>query len=209
MFTLTYSTNKQGSLKMDYIKNILQVYKQCTDDEIAHGMRWYAEAKEKAYVICDQYELPLHVVVGVIAALSPTNKWNMNLRNAEDMCRIFTDGGYVEDCKPSTYKTMRDKAWSILKSMPDTKTEVATILNGLKITDFFWCIMGDDTCVIDGHAWCIANYDRRKLQDVPNIGKKLRQELQEAYVLAAVEHGMKAYQMQAATWVAWKRIHNV
>jgi len=44
---------------------------------------------------------------------------------------------------------------------------------------------------------------------VPNIGKKLRQELQEAYVLAAVEHGMKAYQMQAATWVAWKRIHNV
>jgi len=104
---------------------------------------------------------------------------------------------------------MRDKAWSILKAMPDSETEVATILNGPKITDFFWCIMGDDTCVIDGHAWCIANYNRRKLQLVPNIGKKLRQELQEAYVLAAVEHGMKAYQMQAATWVAWKRIHNV
>ena len=192
-----------------YTRNILKVYKQCTEEEIAHGMTWYAKAKEDAYIICDKYELPLHVVIGVIAALSPTNEWHMNLRNADDMCRIFTDGGYVEDCKPSTYKTMRDKAWSILQTNPHTSGDVAFILRGPKITDFFWCILGDDTCVIDGHAWCIANSDRRTLQNVPNIGKMLRQDLQEAYRRAAVKHDMTAYQMQAATWVAWKRIHNV
>jgi len=193
-----------------YTRNILKVYKQCTEEEIAHGMTWYADAKSYAYDICDKYELPLHVVVGVIAALSPTNRWpNPNLRNADDMCRIFTEGGYVEDCKPSTYNTMRDKAWSILQSMPHNSSDVAFILRGPKITDFFWCILGDDTCVIDGHAWCIANNDRRTLQNVPNIGKMLRQDLQEAYRRAAVKHNMTAYQMQAATWVAWKRIHNV
>ena len=192
-----------------YTRNILKVYKQCTEEEIAHGMTWYADAKSYAYDICDKYELPLHIVVGVKAALSPTNSWYMNLRNADDMCKVFTEGGYVEDCKPSTYNTMRDKAWSILQSMPHTSGDVAFILRGPKITDFFWCILGDDTCVIDGHAWCIANNDRRTLQNVPNIGKMLRQDLQEAYRRAAVKHNMTAYQMQAATWVAWKRIHNV
>ena len=74
-----------------YTRNILKVYKQCTEEEIAHGMTWYADAKSYAYDICDKYELPLHIVVGVIAALSPTNEWYMNLRNADDMCRIFTE----------------------------------------------------------------------------------------------------------------------
>jgi hypothetical protein len=125
------------------------------------------------------------------------------------MLKTFTDGGYVEDCAPCTYKAMRDKAWSILTDMPDDEWSVEIILKGPKITDFFWCIMGFDVCVIDGHAWCIANADRRTMQEVPNIGKKLRQELQSAYSKAAKVHGMTAYEMQAATWVAWKRIHNV
>jgi hypothetical protein len=86
---------------------------------------------------------------------------------------------------------------------------IAKLLNGPKITDFFWCILGHDVCVIDGHAWCIANADRRTLQEVPNIGKKLRQELQAAYVAAGASQGVTAYEMQAITWVAWKRIHNV
>ena len=192
-----------------YTRNILKVFAQCTSDEVQHGLNWYSDAKKEAQNIADKYQLPLHVVVGVIAALSPTNGWEMNLRNADTMCRIFVDGGYVEDTKPSTYKTMRDKAWSILQTMPHNIDDVAFILNGPKITDFAYCIMGNDVCVIDGHAWCIANADRRTMQEVPNIGKKLRAELQQAYSNAGKKHNMTAYEMQAATWVAWKRIHNL
>tara|TARA_R110000751_G_scaffold24133_2_gene66047 strand:- start:404 stop:991 length:588 start_codon:yes stop_codon:yes gene_type:complete len=192
-----------------YTRNILKVFAQCTDAELQHGLTWYSDAKQEAQSIADKYQLPLHVVVGVIAALSPTNEYGQNIRNADTMCRIFVDGGYVEDTKPSTYNTMRDKAWSILQSMPHNIDDVAFILNGPKITDFAYCIMGEDVCVIDGHAWCIANNDRRTMQKVPNIGKKLRAELQECYRRAGKKHGMTAYQMQAATWVAWKRIHNV
>jgi hypothetical protein len=46
------------------------------------------------------------------------------------------------------------------------------------------------------------------MQDVPSIGKKLRAELQDAYVKAGKKHNMTAYEMQAATWVTWKRVHN-
>ena len=198
-----------GKHMTQYTRNILKVYKQCTDDELQHGMTWYAEANDKCQLISDQYDLPLRIVVGVVAALSPTNEWHQNLKDALNMIDNFVAGGYIEDCTCCTYNTMRDKAWSILQTMPHTDDDVAFILRGPKITDFFYCIMGHDVCVIDGHAWCIANNDRRTLQEVPNIGKKLRAELQECYRRAAKKHGITAYQMQAATWVAWKRIHNV
>lgn len=193
----------------DYVKNIMAVYKQATPDEITHGMTWYHQAQQSAQAIADKTELPLHVVVGVIAALSPTNKWERNLFDAELFCQTFINGGYIEDVKASTYKKMWEKAWKILTDMPEDEWDVEIILNGPKITDFFWCIMGYDCCVIDGHAWGIANADRRVMQEVPNIGKKLRQELQEGYAKAAKKAGIKPYQMQATTWVAWKRIHNV
>jgi len=63
--------------------------------------------------------------------------------------------------------------------------------------------------VIDGHAWCIANDDRRTMQEVPFIGKKLRAELQDAYRVAGNAVGISAYQMQAITWVTWRRIHKI
>ena len=194
---------------MSHYSNIIKTFKQANAEELQHGLQWYSIAKAEAYVIADKYQLPLHIVIGVIAALSPTNKWDLNLRNADDMCRIFTQGGYVEDTKPSTYKTMRDNAWHILQSMPNDLDGVVFILHGPKISDFAQCIAGEDICVIDGHAWCIANDDRRTMQEVPNIGKKLRLELQQAYSKAGRKHNMTAYQMQAATWVAWRRIHGV
>jgi hypothetical protein len=194
---------------MSYYVNISKIYKQCDIAELHHGITWYNDAKKECQNIADRYELPLHIVTGVVAALSPTNKWEQNIKDGDNMCRIFTDGGYVEDCKPCTYKTMRDKAWSILQSMPHNDDDVAFILRGPKITDFFYCIMGRDVCVIDGHAWCIANNDRRTMQEVPNIGKKLRADLQKAYSKAGKKYNMTAFQMQAATWVAWRRIHGV
>jgi len=194
---------------MNYVDNILAVYDEASGLEYFDGTGWYVEARGEAMFIADRCELPLRVVVGVIAALSPTNKWGRNLRDARAMCETFVAGGYVEDVTVCTYGKMRDKAWSILEDMPEDDQAVANILKGPKITDFFWCIMGHDVCVIDGHAWCIANADRRTMQEVPNIGKKHRQELQDAYRVAAHAHGLKAYEMQAITWLAWKRIHNV
>jgi hypothetical protein len=194
---------------MDYAKNIISVFGHASTDEIEQGKRWYADALQAAQDIADKHELPLHIVVGVIAALSPTNKWERNLSDADNMCDVFVSGGYVEDTAPCTYKKMRDKAWSILVEMPDCASDVEPILKGPKITDFFWCILGHDTCVIDGHAWCIANDDRRTMQEVPFIGVQKRLELQEAYTTAAEACGLTAYQIQAITWVTWKRMHNV
>ena len=197
------------SKTMTYAKSIIAVFEQATEGELNHGLTWYNEAKQECQVMADKYQLPLRIVVGVVAALSPTNRWSRNLIDASNMLKVYTDGGYVESTSPCTYKTMRDKAWSILQTNPHSDDDVLFILKGPKISDFFACIMGHDVCVIDGHAWCIANNDRRTMQEVPNIGKKLRCDIQAAYSEAGKEKGLTAFQMQATTWVTWKRIHNV
>ena len=195
---------------MNYARNIEKVFAAAELNEIKHGLAWYQDAQDACQTMADKYELPLAIVVGVVAALSPTNRWERNLVDADNMLGCFVAGGYVEDTAPCTYKTMRDKAWKILEDGAGQSLEaIAKTLNGPKITDFFLCIMGQDVCVIDGHAWCIANADRRTMQEVPSIGKKLRSELQAAYSKAGKRHNMTAFQMQATTWVAWKRIHNV
>lgn len=192
-----------------FAANILAVYDTATNSELRHGLTWYEQAKQEAQAIADTTELPLRVVVGVIAALSPTNLWEQNLKDAALFCETFVNGGYYSDVKASTYKKMWEKAWTILEAVPADDDAVAVILNGPKITDFFWCIMGYNVCVIDGHAWGIAYNDRRVMQEVPNIGKKLRIELQEAYKEAGAQVGFTAYQMQAITWVAWRRAHGI
>ena len=185
------SNAMRGDTMTQYTRNILACFKQATQDEIDHGLTWYADAKSDAQSMADKYELPLHIVVGVVAALClRLIVGNVTLIDAND--NVLNTFVIWWLCRRAVHlapiRQMRDKAWSILQIYATPHAhDVAFILNGPKITDFFWCIMGEDVCVIDGHAWCIANKDRRTMQEVPSIGKKLRQELQTSYSRAGKE----------------------
>lgn len=191
------------------VANILAIYKLANADEVKHGMTWYHVAKCECQKIADKHDISLHIAVGVVAALSPNNKWDRNITNADDLIGAFMRGDHIESVKVSTYHTMRAKAWGILEAMPDY-SETKTILNGQKIVCFYENIMGEDTCTIDGHARNIAYGERVGLtDDKTNIGKKEYAMLQDLYRHAAKQCGIKAYEMQAITWVAWRRIHNI
>jgi hypothetical protein len=192
------------------VRNILKVFRLATDGEVHHGTTWYGVAQYEATNIAYAHGLPIRIVVGVIAALSPNNKWERNVSNAAEMIAVFLRGGTVEMCKPSTYLTMRDKAWSILEQMPADDAAVIKVLNGQKIISFFRNIMGHDTCTVDGHAFNIANGKRIGLTEPEvNITKGQYKELQDAYKRAGKLVGLKAFEIQAITWVVWKRIHNI
>lgn len=195
-------------------ENILFVYKLSTPEEKLEGVLWYARAQTTCLLIAEELDVPLHIVVGVCAALSPNNKWDRNIDNTLDLIRAFLNGDDVETVKVSTYNAMKRKAWSILEEMPD-QDEVIKILNGQKIVSFFCNIMGEDTCTVDGHAKNIFYGERHGLtSDKSNIGKKEYATIQEAYVKAANQvmlngRRLKAFEMQAITWVAWRRIHGI
>ena len=195
-------------------ENILYVYGLATPQEKRDGIVWYAKALADCLWIAEDTETPLHIVVGVCAALSPNNKWERNIDNTLSLIRAFLDGEDVESVKVSTYHTMKRKAWSILETMPD-RDGVVKILNGQKIVSFFCNIMGEDTCTVDGHAKNIFYGERHGLtSDKSNIGKKEYATIQEAYVNAGKQvrfngRPLKAFEMQAITWVTWRRIHGI
>ena len=192
------------------VRNILRVYRQATQQEHERGTKWYAVAKSQAQDIANLQDVPLRVVVGVIAALSPNNKWDRNLKDASNMLCVFLRGDPVDMCKPCTYPKMRDKAWSVIEQMPEDDAAVLSILNGQKIVSFFSNIMGHDNCTIDGHAYNIAKGKRVSLNNKETgMGKAEYQSIQAAYQRAAKRIGLKVYELQAITWVVWKRIHNI
>ena len=191
-------------------KNIIAIYKLANPSEIKHGLTWYVNATKDCKEIAIKYDLPIHIVIGVVSALSPNNKWERNIINANDLCKAFIDGQDMDSIKVSTYHKMKQKAWSILEQMP-SYDETITILNGKKIVSFFRNISGDETDItIDGHARNIYYNDRQGLTTPnTNIRKLEYLDIQKAYLRASKKLGIKAYELQAITWVAWRRIHGI
>ena len=196
------------------IENILATYKMATPEEKRDGIVWYADALRDCTRIALDTCVPLHIVVGVVASLSPNNKWERNIINAKDLIHAHVNGDGMDSVNVSTYHKMKSKAWSILEAMPN-HDGVIDILNGQKIVSFYRNIMGDDTCTIDGHARNIAYAERVGLtDDKTNIGVKEYRTLQAEYVQAAKRtrvngRALKAFELQAITWVTWRRIPNI
>ena len=205
------------------VKNIIAMRRKAKPEDVAHGIAWYAEAYEQCRIMADRYDLPIYIVAGVVAALSPNNRWSTNVTNAYDLINAWHNDDTPDNVSVCTYNAMKLKAWSILREMPDRYEEndtlivdeVKTILNGKKIVCFYENIMGDDTCTIDGHARNIAYNERVNLTDnKTSIGVKEYANLQDAYRIAASRcrvngRRLKAYELQAITWVTWRKLHGI
>ena len=196
------------------IDNIIKIYKLATPEEKRDGIVWYANAYSDCNRIALDLSVPVHIVTGGVAALSPNNKWNRNVTNARELIQAFVNGDDMDSVKVSTYHTMKKKAWSILEDMPNHEG-VIVLLNGQKIVSFYRNIMGDDTCTVDGHAKNIYYGERHGLtDDRTNVGKKEYKTISDAYVKAGKRvrvngRSLKAFEIQAITWVVWRRIHNI
>lgn len=193
-----------------YVRNILKVFRKASNDEIEHGKQWYQIANNDAQAIASDNDVSLSQCVGVIAALSPNNKWGRNLINASDMISAYNSGNNLDSFKVSTYGANKRKAWSILGDNLLECDAILERLNGRKVQAFYSNIMGYDVCTIDGHALNIALGKRQSLtSDANRVGARLYRELVCAYTRAAHKEGLKAFEMQAITWTAWRRIHGI
>jgi len=193
-----------------HVKNILKVYRRATPEDIANGLEWYDRAKRYASIISNLSGVNLNTVVGVMAALSPNNRWERNVKDTERMVWAWVNGEDLSDFKVSCYNTMKAKAWSILEDDLTDDDDILTRLNGQKIRSFYSNIRGLDEVTIDGHALNIALGIRQGLTtDKTNMSKKVYRERQEDYVEAAKRVKVKPHELQAITWTTWKREHGI
>ena len=191
-------------------KHIQALLDLASAGEQSEGMTWYQRANVAATRLADQYEIQIETAAGVIAALSPRNKWDRNLIDAENLIAAYVAAGAeaCEEVKVCTFGANKKKAMEIL-TWEATGDLVVEMLSGPKLIEFFSCIMGEDDVCIDGHAYSIWFGDRVTLAKVPSIGKKLRAEIKKDYLAVAKKNNLKSYEVQAITWVAHRRIHGV
>ena len=194
----------------NYVRNILKMYRLATVSDKADGVEWYDRAKRMASWIANETDIPETTVIGVMAALSPNNRWERNCKDTLTMCNAWVKGDTMADFKVSCYNTMKAKAWATLDLGLTDDEDILSHLNGQKIRSFYSNIRGLDEVTIDGHALNIARGKREGLtSDKTNMGKREYREMQAAYVRAAKRVKVKPHVLQAITWTTWKRVHNI
>lgn len=189
--------------------SILAVFFSANDFETISGAKWYEAAQDAAATIATRYSVSADTVAGVIAALSPNNRWERNLRDADNLIGAYTLGGYSDalEVKTSTYGPNRIKALTILEGVAPLE-----VLGGLKVRAFYSCIIGGGDVCIDGHAYAIWRGERISTSSTPKISAKLYSAITADYARAAATINSvlgttyRACQVQSITWLVWHRL---
>jgi hypothetical protein len=188
--------------------SILAVFFSASQADIIEGENWYFRANLIASEIGQRYGIDQHVVAGVIAALSPNNRWSRNVTDAEALVKAFCLGEVnLKAVKVSTFNKNKDKAIRILGG-----EDPRDVLGGLKVRAFYECITGGNQVCVDGHAYSIWLGQRVATSSTPKISPKLYATIAQDYHLAAQQVNQitgKQYtgsQVQAITWVTWRNL---
>jgi len=189
--------------------NILAVFFHANSSELLKGAQWYADALRFCSKVAQSTELPLSTVAGVVAALSPNNRWERNQLDAERLCRVFAAGTLSDAAavKVSTFNRNKSKALEILDG-----AQPLDVLGGLKVRAFYDCILGNNAVCVDGHAYAIWLGSYVPTTKTPKLSPKLYESITAAYGQAAetingiMGTSYTAAQVQAITWTVWQRI---
>jgi hypothetical protein len=204
-------------------ENIIWHWNQATRDEIAQGMRWYADAHHVATVIARGNA---HLGAGMLAIYSPQQGWIGNVLNA---ARVLREGKGIGGPGCGMFATTGQKR-AADRLLNGARYE--DILNGPKIRDFAHLIeFGGDRdpknpcVVIDRHALSVAHgraltseeyesapvngfrrkdgsISRRHYDHVVNLYHRA------AEVLSALAgERISAHQVQAVTWLVRQRLN--
>ncbi len=201
----TMAKRKAKTWSRKFETNILKVYNRATDAEREQGLYWYATANKDAQAIAERHNVPLKHVAGVIAALSPGLEWGLNLLQADELISAFK----TDKPRPSVGvygKKNVNKAYEILQGQ-----DPLTVLpkTGPKTRAFYSCIESPENSfqvTIDRHAKCLAYWRLTDREAISAVRPAEYEHLARHYNVISERLGLMPHQLQAITWVAWKRI---
>ena len=183
------------------VNNILSVYRKAKPEEIRQGRRWYHVANNAAGVLAIDYGISVGRTSAIIACLSPGLKWERNIEVAR---RVLADES-LDGLGVRWYNGVHKAKRIIRGHNPDYA------IKGNKVKAFRDCILHPDNAMsvcIDGHAYSMWVGKRIPLASA-RISKRLYQTISADYVAAAKVVGLGPMQLQAITWLTWRRLHQV
>jgi hypothetical protein len=194
-------------------QNLLAVYDRADEFDHLYGEFWYSDANAKCQELAEKYGYSLEIVCGVVAAISPSLKWEWNVDAAETILREYHAG--IRDVRKfslvGTYgKNNRRKCLDILNGTHPLIVLGKRESSGQKVRNFF-CNLFDpsniESVAIDRHAKGAAyGY---KTRDTDIVRPNEYPILAECYKTIALELNLKPNQFQAIVWVIWRRLNGI
>lgn len=183
----------------EMIVNITAVYRAATLDEIQRGKLWYPLAHNIVVEWADTFERSIANVACIVAALSPQLEWSRNLIVADDVLHgnVPSIGGYIRDNLRKAERIRDDRA-------TDT---VGYFKQGCKVRSFAANLAGNfEVVTVDTHAGQIAAGNPSANVRV-DIWRKY-EPVASAYVETAKRLKLLPAELQAITWLTWKRLYS-
>jgi len=182
-------------------ENVLAVYNRADEAARAEGLNWYQRAHTWCAQTAERHGLPVETVAAVLAVLSPATSW---ARNVADCANMVKCGGQFNRVQVATYGQNKAKAERILSG-----ASVAATVTGPKVKTFFTLVSNPadvDTVCIDRHSMAVA-YGRTLSEAERGQLRAPRRyrAIQEAHKRAAAALGLRPSEVQAVTWVQWRK----
>jgi len=179
------------------VNRIRKWHAMATPAQIADGLQWYSEAHSLAVSLASQYGVSVIQAAQVISVLSPQKKWNANKREA---IAIFNEhfNGIASALNYFATKATIKECCAIMAgsfAIPPKRIKTYSFADNIAYID-------SREVTIDRHALRVA-YDDRSAK-IDKVGILDYKQASLAYNQVADSLGLKAYQLQAITWLVYK-----
>ncbi len=180
------------------VNNIVSVYRLATAQEVALGRDWYPTAHRIVCDWADTFGRSIANVACIVAALSPQCEWKRNLIIAADIL-----SGHPPSIGGSIHSFVRNAE----RIRDDRATDTAEYFKqGCKVRSFAVNLAGNyDIVTVDTHGAQIAAGSPASNLRVDTWAKYTP--VAEAYCIAAKRLRLAPAELQAVTWVTWKRLY--
>ena len=175
------------------VEHILNHYLAASDDIVEDGMTWYNRAREFALSLDENVSR----AAAVVAVISANTSWTAN--------KTLAIKAYQGDMAVGFPDKVRKVTRLFSGESPDT------VLGGTKVRTFYATILdptASHPAVIDRHAFDIAINKRLGSAKRP-LGKANYALFADTYANAASLAGITTQQMQAITWVQWRKSNGI
>lgn len=162
-----------------------------------HAANWYEDAGRVCSEWDTDFSLSPNTSAGVVAALSPLNTWDLQVRDTPAILEAFQNGRKLPGVG---FFSNKDKALRILQG------EVTLdVLGGDKVRAFYRNLTGDTSAVcIDRHALAIAAWNGPSIGNRPENKNYAR--IAFAFRAAGQELGLTPCGIQSLTWCFWREL---
>lgn len=174
-------------------QNLREIYQTTTQEERANGKQWYKTANQLSKDIREATAnaYTMETIAEVIAALSPRNKWERNIEDANSVLKAHLNNMEPEAVKVCTFSTNKNKAFAIAEGIEAIK---ATARKTFAFTQNI--LLNPNHVTID--LWHLRACFGATI--TTGLGAVAYREIERITIEEADKVGLKGYEFQAIIW---------